>query len=132
LPPEQALPGSAEQWLTRARSDLALAGVPLPAGAVYDDLCYHAQQAAEKAIKAVYRSRGLEFRYTHDLAALLSGLRRAGVEPPGDVAEADDLTDFATEGRYPGVSAPVNEAEYRNALAIARRVVNWAASIVEG
>ena len=40
---------------------------PLPKGAFLEDLCYHAQQAAEKALKAVYRRNGWMFRYTHDL-----------------------------------------------------------------
>lgn len=56
MPPERQMPGSPDDWLRRARSDLALAKVPLPEGALYEDLCFHAQQAAEKAIKAVYRT----------------------------------------------------------------------------
>lgn len=43
---------SAHRWLARAKGDLALASAPLPPGAFYEDLCFHAQQAAEKAIKA--------------------------------------------------------------------------------
>jgi HEPN domain-containing protein len=41
---------------------LALAAVSVPPGAVYEDLCFHAQQAAEKALKAVYVQRGWRFR----------------------------------------------------------------------
>lgn len=55
MPTERPMPGSPAEWLARARGDLALARVPLPAGGFYEDLCFHAQQAAEKAIKAVYR-----------------------------------------------------------------------------
>jgi len=58
---ESGIPGSPSDWLRRARSDLALAKAPLPSGALYEDLCFHAQQAAEKAIKAVYRTREREF-----------------------------------------------------------------------
>ena len=63
MPPERQAPGSTEDWIQRARSSLALAKVPLPEGALYEDLCFHAQQAAEKAIKAVYRRYDREFRF---------------------------------------------------------------------
>ena len=39
----------------------------LPEGAFYEDLCFHAQQAVEKALKAVYQHNRWVFRYTHDL-----------------------------------------------------------------
>jgi HEPN domain-containing protein len=54
MPEDRPVPGTAQDWMARAKSDLALAQVPLPKGAFYEDLCYHAQQAAEKALKAVY------------------------------------------------------------------------------
>jgi HEPN domain-containing protein len=85
----------------------------------------------EKAIKSVYRSGGHEFRYTHDLTELLDGLARHGVTVPEAVREAVDLTDFAWQARYPGPAEPVSEAEYRRAVALAERVVEWAGKLVE-
>lgn len=82
------VPGSSEDWLRRARADLALARAPLPEGALFEDLCFHAQQAAEKAIKAVYIYHGARFRYTHDIAELLTGLMRMGLSFPDEVKEA--------------------------------------------
>lgn len=132
MPCESTIPsGSPSDWLRRARSDLALAKAPLPDGALYEDLCFHAQQAAEKAIKAVYRSRRLEFRYTHDLAELLAGLARHGIAPPESVREAVDLTAFAWQARYPGPAEPVSIAEYRRATSLAEAVVVWASGWVE-
>jgi HEPN domain-containing protein len=58
---------------------LAIAKAPLPEGAFYEDLCFHAQQAAEKAPKAVYLHHGWTFRYTHDLDELMGGLKRNGL-----------------------------------------------------
>src|SRR3990172_6567953 len=103
MPQDRPVPGSPADWLARARGDLALARAPLPDGAFYEDLCFHAQQAAEKAIKAVYRAYGLEFRYTHDLQDLLNGLKRNGLPVPAEIEAASDLTDFAWEARYPGL-----------------------------
>ena len=88
-------PGTPEDWLVRANGDLALAKVPLPEGAFYEDLCFHAQQAAEKAIKAVYVECGLVFRYIHDLDELLSGLERKGVPIPQEVNDVGILTTYA-------------------------------------
>ena len=45
-----------------------------------EDLCFDAQQAAEKAIKAILIYRGIAFPYVHDLGTLL-GLVAAGPEP---------------------------------------------------
>ena len=38
---------------------------------MYDDLSFHALQAAEKAIKAVYVKLGMRFPYTHDIGAIV-------------------------------------------------------------
>jgi len=130
--PEREIPGSPPEWLLYARRDLAMARVPLPEGGAYESLCFHAQQAAEKAIKAVYRARGQVFRYTHDLDDLLHGLERAGLQVPEAVWEAADLTHYAWEARYPGFTEPVSPEEYQQALTLAERVVHWAAALVEG
>ena len=48
-PPEAGTP---RDWLRHARSDLSLARIPLPENVLLETLCFHAQQAAEKSIKA--------------------------------------------------------------------------------
>lgn len=75
----RASPGTPQDWLARAKGDLALARLPLPQNAFYEDLCFHAQQAAEKALKAVYQHHGWTFRYTHDLEELVTGLESKGL-----------------------------------------------------
>jgi HEPN domain-containing protein len=109
---------------------LALASAPLPPGGYYEDLCFHAQQAAEKALKAIYVGRGWTFRYVHDLDELLSGLRTKGLAPPADINEAVLLTGYAFEARYPGPGEPVTEKEYKQAVAMARAVVGWVESVI--
>ena len=91
----------ASRWMSKARTDLALARVILEKGPDMDPwvCCFHAQQAAEKAMKAVLVSRGIEPPYTHDLGAIASTM-------PSDVVldvTAEDLatlTTFATGPRY--------------------------------
>ncbi len=126
MPPDRQKPGTAEEWLSRAKGDLALSQAPLPKGAYYEDLCYHAQQAAEKALKAIYRKNGWAFRYTHDVDELIAELREKGVEIPSVVAEAVVLTGYASEARYPGLEEPVSVEEYSEAVRLAEAVVAWA------
>jgi HEPN domain-containing protein len=58
-------------------------------------LCFHAQQAAEKALKAIYQCYGWTFRYTHDLEELVTGLEGHGLTVPPEVDDAIALTSFA-------------------------------------
>lgn len=126
MPPVRPMPGSPQDWLARAKSDLILARLPLPEGAFYEDLCFHAQQAAEKAIKAVYQYHGWIFRYTHDLEELVTGLKQKGLVVPSEVDDSVILTSFAWEARYPGLGEPVTEEEYHKAIEHAEAVVIWA------
>lgn len=125
MPQDRRTPGSPQDWLVRAKGDLALARAPLPKGAFYEDLCFHAQQGAEKALKAVYRHYGWVFEYTHDLEQLVAGLKRQCVRIPPEVEEAVVLTSFAWEARYPGLAEPVTRQEYAEALRHSERVIAW-------
>ena len=132
MPQDRLIPGSPGDWLARARGDLALARAPLPEGGFYEDLCFHAQQAAEKALKSVFLHQSWSFRYVHDLEELITGLRQNGLAVPEDVEEAVILTSYAFEARYPGVGEPVTEEEYKQALGVAEKVVRWAELLIEG
>jgi HEPN domain-containing protein len=91
----------------------------------FEDLCFDAQQAAEKAIKAVCIHRQVRFPYVHDLKVLLQILERNGIKVPKYVWEADELSPFAVETRYPGLAAPVKTRRYRRAVRIAAAVLRW-------
>ncbi len=118
-------PDDPREWLNRARSNLVRAGNT--AAEVYlEDLCFDAQQAAEKAVKAVFIRRSEPFPYTHNLQDLLDRLERNGVRIPKYVRQAHELTRFAVVARYPEAAGPVSKREYRRLLRIAERVVRWA------
>ncbi len=95
-----------------------------------EDLCFDAQQAAEKALKALLLFYGIPFRFVHDIAELLSLLERNGVALPEEISEAVILSDYAVEARYPGPMEPVTEEEYREAIALAGAVVGWVERLV--
>lgn len=125
MPKKRLPPDDPREWLNRARSNLASARNTAP-GIYLEDLCFNAQQAAEKAVKAVFIHRGERFPFVHDLNELLQLLEDNGLRTPKYVREADQLSRFAVEARYPGMSAPVTQAKYRKSLRIAERVVRWA------
>lgn len=125
MPPERLPPDDPREWLNRARSNLLRAQAILP-GVYLEDLCFDAQQAAEKAIKAVFIARGVDFPFVHDLARLLALLGQSGESIPLAVADATDLTRYAVVPRHPGIAGPVTAEEHRRAVAIAEAVVAWA------
>lgn len=125
------VPGSPQEWIARAKGDLALARAPLPEGGFYEDLCFHAQQAAEKALKSVHLHFAWAFRYVHDLEELITALRQHGLVVPAEVEEAVVLTSYAFEARYPGLAEAITEEDHRRALALAERVVQWAETLLE-
>ena len=130
MPPKRHPPESPKEWLNRARSDLALARAE-GQEVYFEDLSFHAQQATEKAIKALLIAHGVEFPYTHDIAVLLTLLEGSGIHVPVGVREAERLTRFATLTRYPGVARPVAYDEYREALVVAEEVVQWVETAIE-
>ena len=113
------------EWLNRARSNLALARNRLP-DIYLEDLCFEAQQSAEKAIKSVLIVRRISYPYVHDLSRLLSLLEESGESIPRSIRIAEELTAYAVIGRYPGTTRPVTVDEYRKAIKIAEAVVEWA------
>jgi HEPN domain-containing protein len=118
-------PTDPREWLNRARSNLAIAKND-PAGVFPEDLCFEAQQAAEKAIKAVFIRRGISFPFIHDLDELLQRLERSVLKIPKYVRQADDPSPFAVETRYPGLAGAVTKRQYRRAVRIAGDVLRWA------
>lgn len=123
-------PDSPFEWLNRPRSDLALAGALID-GAYLEDLCFHAQQAAEKAIKAVLIDLGIAFPYTHDIEELMRVVGESQLEIPTRIRAAGSLTEFAIVTRYPGTSPPVTDDIYQEAIALAEQVVGWAESVIQ-
>ena len=102
----------------------------MPPGAFLEDLCFDAQQAAELAIKTVYQQQGWMFAYVHDLHRLIVGLQQNGLSIPQPVADAQRLSVYAFQTRYPGRYAPVTQADYEEAVRIAEAVVDWASALV--
>ncbi len=131
MPPALRDPTDPEHWLRRARSNLAISKASYDmADTLYEDLCFEAQQAAEKALKALLVQRQVPFPKTHEITELLDILRRSGLEAPEQIRKAGLLTRYAVVTRYPGLAEAVAEEDYLQAVELAERVVRWAESVV--
>lgn len=121
-PDDADLPGS-QQWLARAKTHLAFAKLPAGTDRFSEDQSFHAQQAAEIALKAVYCRFGLPFEFTHDIGDLMVGLRASGISVPDELEQAKRLTRYAVQARYPGTFEHVTTEECLRAIELATRVV---------
>ena len=97
-----------------------------------EDLCFNAQQAAEKALKAVCIHFNLDFPKTHSLVRLIDIVDTGGVIVPEKVKHADILTQYAVQTRHPGFLEEVTDDEYTESVELARVVLSWAESIIFG
>lgn len=107
---------SALEWIDKAEADFAAAQMLSRARKHpgYDAACFHAQQCAEKYLKARLEEAGLTIPKTHNLYALLALV--LPLEPSWNSLAADlnILNAFAVAYRYPGISA--TKADARDAM----------------
>lgn len=86
-------------WLAKADSDLA-AGQLLLAGGPYDIVCFHAQQAIEKLLKALLAFYNQPPPRTHDLEELQRLLLVIHNNPSLAALELFEASDYAVMARY--------------------------------
>ncbi len=110
-------------WITKAEGDLEAAQLLLEAGATgpLDAAAFHAQQCAEKYLKALLCFRGDDVPRIHDIEALLTRARLWGRLEIA-VEESRILTDYATVTRAPGDYEPVTREEAAHAIELAIRI----------
>ncbi|MBM4398384.1 MAG: HEPN domain-containing protein [Deltaproteobacteria bacterium] len=111
------------EWVAKAEGDFATAcrEAAVADAPNWDAVCFHAEQRAEKYLKARIVEAGASFPKTHDLTVLLDLV--LVFEPGwGELrASLEALTDAAVEFRYPGYSADETDASAALAAATALR-----------
>jgi HEPN domain-containing protein len=125
----------AERWLAQARSELAFARVGVREG-FYAQACFHCQQSAGMALKALHYLQGARLVIGHSLVELLAPL----TEPYPDLTTlrsgAARLDQLYIPTRYPnglpgGVPAEVFSTEQATeAVGYAARFVEHVAALV--
>lgn len=123
-----------EQWLDMADMDMGVAKhlmehyYPKP----YEIICYHCQQAAEKAIKALIVQNGCKggMPKIHDLSFLLGQIKNDIKIEEKYYDYADILTPYGVSVRYPN-ELFIGEKHAANAVQYADRIVQWVHGCVD-
>jgi HEPN domain-containing protein len=110
------------EWVEKAEGDFNTAIRELRARKApnFDAVCFHAQQMAEKYLKAVLQKHANPIPKTHSLADLMAVCMK--IDPSYQLIQSDlnIMEGYAIQFRYPGQSADILEA--RAALKAARIV----------
>lgn len=123
MPHDPALVAETRAWLAKAKMDLDTAAFEMTAEPPFAaDALFHAQQAAEKTLKAFLTWHGTAFRKTHNLVEL--GETCAALDPALEplLRRAAPLTEYAWKFRYPGEPEEPTREEAEAALATAREL----------
>lgn len=101
------------EWVAKAEDDFGMMECASRSRRCesYNGICFHAQQCAEKYLKARLTEAGIAFERTHKLVPLLDQI--IGVEPLWEAYREDlyFLSNFAVTFRYPGDSATQEAAK---------------------
>jgi HEPN domain-containing protein len=101
-----------QEWVEKAEGDYRVAsGQWQSADPVWDAICFHSEQCAEKYLKAWLVEQGIDFPKTHDLEALAKLCAPSFGEVERLIEGLRFLTSFAIEIRYPGVFAQREDAQ---------------------
>lgn len=113
-----------QEWIEKAEGDWAtlLREIRARKNPNYESACFHAQQCAEKYLKAHLQEAGIKFAKTHNLLILLNS--NLTVEPAWTNLQNSSafLTIYAVKYRYPGSSS--NKTEAKEAVKHCRLIRN--------
>jgi HEPN domain-containing protein len=116
--------------LARAEDDETLVRKVSPDTDVADAIVgFHAQQAAEKSIKAVLAARGVSFVKSHALGYLIGLVEENDIDAPKELSEVDVLSPWAVEFRYEGEEPPALDRSA--ALTLVEQLKAWAEGEIE-
>ena len=116
-------PASVSAWIRKAEHDLVVVDLLIPSDdPPWDIVVFHAQQAAEKFLKAFLVSRGQQPPKVHDLPRLLKLCVTFAPDLASFVDECAFLSPLAVLSRYPGDEAESTREDAERGVEIARHV----------
>ena len=121
---------SANSWISKADEDIEAAELCLTVGERMANVAaFHAQQAAEKLLKALISAASIEPPRVHDLAVLSDLATEARLDVQTLAEKIEGITSWAVLTRYPshGDTAPPTIAEISEALMLVRRLRTFVA-----
>ena len=116
--------------LKRATSNLSIAKAGRINNVYLEDLCFEAEQSAEKALKALLIFFQGSYPRVHSFNVLLQMLEKY-VSIPLEISEVIELSDFSVQTRYPGDYYPINVEEYERTIRIVENVLDWVCEVIE-
>lgn len=120
---DEAVEDLVRKWINKAENDLLTSERELSfEDPITQTICFHCQQAAEKYLKAFLVHRQVYFPKTHKIAEILELCATVDSSFKEELRDADNLTDYAVEIRYPDVWLNPTVEEAKEALAITRTV----------
>ncbi len=120
--PEQVRWDFVQQWLDKAENDLRATEILLKSDLKsFETIAFHAQQSAEKFIKALLVRHQVEFPKIHDISKLRNLILKIDRSLSVKLEPADALTPYGVEFRYPG-DFDLNHQHATKAFQLAKRV----------
>ena len=121
------------EWLEKAYADFYSAEKMLELNWPYRSIiAYHAQQAVEKFLKSYLIYRKTEFPRTHNIERLLHIINEIDSDLYIRLKDAGELSQYATDTRYPGLFPEITQDDAVAAVVLARLVCNHVAPRVKG
>jgi len=118
----------AKEWLDYAQRDYDFAvdveGQFWPKH--MEKICYHCQQSAEKALKAVLAYNEVEIPKTHNIERLVNECSKYDSTIKMEIKISGKMTDYATISRYPDNLTEWTEDDAKLALKYAEQTLSMA------
>ena len=101
------------EWVQKAEDDFIVAQkmFRVRKHPVYDAVCFHAQQCAEKYLKAFLQEYERDIPKTHKLLDLLKLCKEVNASLEILLPDLREIERFSVNVRYPGMSADKDEAK---------------------
>jgi HEPN domain-containing protein len=122
---QQAVSEMVTEWMRHAWQDMAVVRLVEKDEIAPEIITFHAQQAVEKALKALLIQRQIDFPRTHVIGVLISLCKESGYKIDENLEEAATLSRYAVASRYPGETDPITRQEAKIAAELANQVLDW-------
>ena len=116
-----------QRWIEKAKEDIKAAKLLLDSSANLNSIvCFHAQQAVEKALKAFLTKAGVRTGRTHDIGFLLRLCEEQDEEFRNlPTEELSRLSFYAVQIRYPENYYTPSRKEAKKAVDIAEKLISF-------
>jgi HEPN domain-containing protein len=111
-------------WIKKAENDLVNAenSIKITPEPPLDTVCFHAQQCAEKYLKAFLIFHNIEFEKIHDLGELINLASKVDKTFLKIIDAGEKLTDYAVDIRYPTLLEEPTKEEAEEAIKMAKEI----------